>query len=501
MNKIFVSLFSAIMAVFLLAGCSRSVKDAGEEERLPVIFPDYTAVTVPPNIAPLNFMIREEGSKYQVEIYSDNGKKISIRQTSPEIRIPAKTWRKILGGNKGKVLHIDIYAKQERWSRYESIVNTIAAEPVDDHLVYRTIGITHTYYNKLGIYQRNLGNFRVSPLFENTSVEHKTCMNCHSFCRNSPSKMSVHIRRFDGGTVIANEEELRKFDTKTKYALSPATYAAWHPGGELIAYSVNRIMVNHTSYISKFVEVWDKASDLMVFNVNDGTVTTSPKVATAARENLPCWSPDGKWLYYISAPESKDDSIDFFYERYSLVRIAFDARNMEWGDVDTLLSARETGMSITHPAVSPDGRYILFCMIDHGYFSIFDRNSDLYLLDLQTSQYKRADIINSAASDSWHAWSKNGRWVVFSSKRMDELCSRPHFAYFDEKGNFHKPFVLPQKDPEFYQADNWNFNLPVLVDGKVEIDRNRFRDFLSTSPEQAEFKGPPDGWTGATVGQ
>jgi hypothetical protein len=498
MDRIFVSILSGIFAVSIFTGCDSPVKDYTKAERLPVIFPDYTSVTIPPNIAPLNFIIREEGRKYQVEIYSDKGKKISIRQTSPEIRIPVKAWHKLLENNKGKALQIDIYTRKDQWNRYDGIINTIAPELVDNHLVYRTIGITQTYYNKLGIYQRNLQNFKVSPLFENTSVEHKTCMNCHSFCNNDPSKMSMHIRRFDGGTVIYNEGELRKFDTKTKYALSPATYTAWHPDGRLIAYSVNHIMVNHTSYVSKFVEVWDNASDLMLFDVNAGTVTTSPKIATAARENLPCWSPDGKWLYYISAPKSKDDTADFYFDKYSLVRIAFDDKSMAWGEADTVLPARETGLSITHPVVSPDGRYVLFCMIDHGYFSIFDRNSDLYLLDLQTGKYRRADTLNSPSADSWHAWSKNGRWVVFSSKRMDDVCSRPYFAYFDDRGNFHKPFVLPQEDPDFYRTDIWNFNLPVLVDGKVEIDRNRFRDFLAVSPEKVEFKGPPDALSGAT---
>jgi len=301
--------------------------------------------------------------------------------------------------------------------------------------------------------------------------------------------------------VIYSDGELRKYDTKTKHALSPATYTAWHPGGELVAYTVNRIMVNHTSYASKFVEVWDNASDLMIFNINSNTITTSPDIASTGRENLPCWSPDGKWLYFISAPKSKDDTTDFYNDKYSLVRIPFEAQTMTWGEVDTVLSANIAGKSITHPVVSPDGRYVLFCMIDHGYFSIFDKNSNLWLLDLSTKNFREIDIINSPSADSWHAWSKNGRWVVFSSKRMDDVCSRPYFAWFDDQGNFHKPFVLPQKDPGFYQADAWNFNLPVLVEGKVAISPNRFRDFLSADAEKSAFKASPDALSGATLKQ
>jgi tricorn protease-like protein len=299
--------------------------------------------------------------------------------------------------------------------------------------------------------------------------------------------------------VIYNKGELKKYDTKTKYALSAATYTAWHPNGELIAFSVNKILVNFTSNASKMVEVWDNASDLMIFNTNTNTITTSPKVSSGSRENLPCWSPDGKWLYFISAPKINKDTTNLFFDKYSLLRIPFDSQTMTWGDVDTVLSSKTTGKSITFPVVSPDGRYVLFCMINHGYFSIFDKNSDLYLLDLSTRDYKRLDIINSPSTDSYHAWSKNSRWLVFSSKRMDDLCSRPYFTYFDNKGNFHKPFVLPQKDLDFYQEDTWNYNLPVLVDGKVAINPNKFRDFISVSPEKSVFAGEPDALTGATI--
>jgi hypothetical protein len=499
MNKSFVFILSGITALFLFIGCNNPVKQFVKVEELPRIFPDYISVVIPPNIAPLNFKIQEKGSRFLVEIYAKNGKKISIKQSSPEIKIPVKSWHKLILDNQGNCINVDIYAKQDKWYKYAGITNTIAPDSIDDHLVYRIIGITQTYYNKLGLYQRNLENFNVSTLFENTSVEKKTCMNCHTFCNNSPDKMSMHVRRFDGGTVIYNQGELRKYDTKTKYALSPATYPAWHPNGELIAYSVNRILVNHTSYASKMVEVWDNASDLMIFNINTNTVTTSPKISSASRENLPCWSPDGKWLYFISAPKSKDDTTDFYNDKYSLMRIPFDAQTMTWGKVDTVLSSKTTGKSITHPVVSPDGRYILFCMIDHGYFSIFDKNSDLYLLDLSTEDYRKLDIINSLSTDSYHTWSKNGRWVVFSSKRMDDVCSRPYFAYFDDKGNFYKPFVLPQENPGFYKADAWNFNLPVFVTGKVAINPNRLRDFISISPEKSDFKGEPDALSGATV--
>jgi Tol biopolymer transport system component len=235
------------------------------------------------------------------------------------------------------------------------------------------------------------------------------------------------------------------------------------------------------------VEVWDAFSDILLYDLRTNTLSTCPGISTKSRENLPNWSPDGRFLYYINAPEILPDESNLIHARYDLMRIGYNAETGAWGDVDTVLSSELTEKSITFPNISPDGRYILFCMIDHSYFSIFDKNSDLYLLDLETGAYREASALNSSVTDSYHAWSKNGRWVVFSSKRLDEVCTHPYFAYFDKEGRFHKPFILPQEDPRYYLSNMLNYNLPVLVDGKVEISARELRDFITQDAEEVGF--------------
>jgi len=85
-------------------------------------------------------------------------------------------------------------------------------------------------------------------------------------------------------------------------------------------------------------------------------------------------------------------------------------------------------------------------------------------MDLKSRKYRRLTC-NSAQSDSWHCWSSNSRWIVFSSKRDNGWLARPYFSYIDANGREHKPFVLPQKDPAFY--DTWlkTYNVPELVSG------------------------------------
>jgi len=195
-------------------------------------------------------------------------------------------------------------------------------------------------------------------------------------------------------------------------------------------------------------------------------VTPSAIAQLNWNETWPSWAPDGRYLYYCRAPKTP---IEKHREvRYDLVRASFDLASLKWGEPETLASAKETSRSAGLPRISPDGRWLLFCMSKYGNFPVWQPSSDLCVMDLQTRKIRRLDI-NSDQSESWHSWSSNGRWIVFSSKRLDGLFARPHFSYVDEQGTFHKPFVLPQKDPAFYNSYLYTFNLPELIREPVSV--------------------------------
>jgi hypothetical protein len=83
-------------------------------------------------------------------------------------------------------------------------------------------------------------------------------------------------------------------------------------------------------------------------------------------------------------------------------------------------------------------------------------------------EYRRLSI-NSDASESWHSWSSNGRWIAFSSKRLSHILTRTYLAYVDGDGNVHKPLLLPQEDPHFYDSCLWTFSVPELVTERVTV--------------------------------
>jgi hypothetical protein len=367
-----------------------------------------------------------------------------------------------------------VYVKKKDgiWQKFQTITNEIATEEIDNHLAYRLINTGYVFWSNLGIYQRNLENFDETPILENKSFEYG-CLNCHSFCKNDPNKMMIHIRAIHGGTVINQNGKLTKINTKTNYTLNAGVYPSWHPDGNHIAFSVNNIN-QHFCNGEVRIEVSDEASDLVVYDIENNTITTSPKVSTSSRENLPTWSPDGKYLYFISAPivSNLEDRI---YPKYDLLRIAFDVKTNLFGEVDTILSSSTTGKSISFPKISPNGRFLMFTMSDYGYFTIHHPMADLYLLNLDTRVYNKMEV-NSPQTDSYHCFSSTGSWFVFSSKRMDGLFTRPFFSHLDENGKASKPFVLPQKDPEFYSTFIKNYNVPELITGEVKVSSLAIRD-------------------------
>lgn len=467
-----------LILIFAVANsCTTDLSHSDQVDRLPVIFPDYTGIVIPPNMAPLNFVVKEKGDLFVARISVKDDLQLTVESTDGIIDIDIDKWHGLLHKAKGGEIHVAVFVRGEngRFQQFKTIINRVANEEIDNHLVYRLINTGYVMWSKMGIYQRNLENFDESAVIDNQTIGN-TCVNCHSFSRNNPKSMMVHVRATNAGTVIYDDGKLKKINSKTKYTLSPGAYPNWHPDGKHIAYSVNNISQRFFSKDIR-IEVTDAASDIIVYDTRNDKISTSPQVSTGSRENLPNWSPDGKYLYYISAPGITDYESEV-NTRYSLMRIPYDAEKNSWGKADTVISASELGKSITFPKLSPDGKYLMFTAAEHGYFTIHYPDADLYLLNLETGEYKKMDINSPKTTDSYHCWSSSGRWFVFSSKRLDELFTRPFFCYFDADGNPSKPFVLPQKNPEFYDSFLINYNIPELITGAVEPSPFDLRELI-----------------------
>ena len=388
-----------------------------------------------------------------------------------QVDIPAKKWKKLLNENPGKKLTLRLFADKETgWIKYRDISMEIANETIDPYIAYRLIEPGYEYWDKMGIYQRHLETFDETPILLNTLTD-GGCMNCHSFCKNDPQTMLLHIRSVHAGTILINNNRIVKLETKTPDNISAAVYPRRHPDGRYIAFSTNKTSQAFHSIHDNLVEVYDNASDIIVYDTESQTVFSNPLIRSSERfETFPEWSPDGKYLYFCSAPAVKmPESYDSL--RYDLFRIGFDPKTGEFGNkIDTILQPSKTGKSVAFPRISPDGNYMVVCLSDYGTFPIWHKENDLYLLDMKKNELTAIKEVNSSESDSYHSWSSNGRWLVFGSRRLDGRHTRLFITYFDAEGKFHKPFLLPQKNPELYEKSMKSYNVPEFVAGKINTD-------------------------------
>jgi Tol biopolymer transport system component len=274
------------------------------------------------------------------------------------------------------------------------------------------------------------------------------------------------------GMITARAGETGKVDTKTSRSIGPAAYTSWHPSGKAVAYSMNKVMQFFHTARREVRDVADRASDIALYLPDSGKVVSTAAVTDPEYlETYPAWSADGRFLYFSRGlmpwPEGRQIPPPGFEGlQYDLARIAYDIDTGEWGEVETLLSATDTGLSMTQPRPSPDGRYLLFCGTSYGCFPIYHEDADICLLDLETREWRRL-AMNSDRQDTWRSWSSNGRWFVFSSKRGNGVVARPHIVHFDSEGRVSKPFVLPQSDPAAYEGYLQTYNVPELSPNPV----------------------------------
>lgn len=130
------------------------------------------------------------------------------------------------------------------------------------------------------------------------------------------------------------------------------------------------------------------------------------------------------------------------------------------------------GKSVSFPRPSYDGRWLMFTVSDFGNFSIWHPEADLYQMDLASGRARPLEELNSPDTESYHSWSSNSKWVVFSSRRIDGRFTRPYIAHIGEDGRFDKPFLLPFSSPEYETLMLQSYNIPEFCSGPVSIDKD-----------------------------
>ena len=469
-----------ILAALMLAACAPKERDAVPAGEVPGIYPDYVGVTIPTTIAPLDFTL-PGADALDVRVAAPDGTTLRSSGKS-STQFSEKRWKALLQGSAGDSLTVTVNGLfGGTWRRYDPFRIGVSADAIDYGLTYRLIEPGYQIYSHMGIYERELSSFRQRALLENTRFA--GCVNCHASFRGDPSAFTVHIRGDHGATLLNTGGEIKAYNTKTDNTLGFCVYPYWHPSGRYIAYSSNNTRQGFHAQPDKLIEVFDLDSDVQVYDVEKNEVITAPQIKQAAVwETFPVFSADGKTLYYTAAAPVEIPG-ELAQSRYSLMKVSFDPETGTIGqDVELVLDAADFNGSICFPRPSYDGRYRMFTLCDYGTFPIWHHEADLWLLDLASGESRPLDEVNSPDTESYHNWSSNNRWIVFSSRRDDGLFTRLYIAHFDENGHAAKPFLLPQRDPKNFTEDLFrSYNVPEFTTGPVPFDALQAQQAINAS--------------------
>lgn len=550
--------FHALRAVFLVAmlsqllfsSCTTDVPSTYVEVKdLPSVYPDYIGVTVPVNIAPLHFHIDHDSTATDFVTRLSAGNE-AYAIAGDNVRPGLKKWRKLLTAAlaaEGKISAEVFIKKNNKWQRHQPFTITVSKDSIDPYISYRLISPSYVTYEDLTLNQRCLENFDESLIYGNminSDEANGQCINCHHAQWYNPNRIQFHVRQYLGGTVIAYDGKVQKVDLKTDSTISAGVYPTWHPRKPWIVYSTNNTGQSfHTRDVQK-IEVQDTKSNLIFYDLEHNTVTPITRDTTDF-DCFPFWSPDGKYVYYVSAHWERRDSVQMDFEliknykqvQYNLYRIPFNEQTLSFGPRELIYDAVARNRSVTLPRVSPDGRWLMFTEGKFGVFHIWHNDADLFLLDLAQAEpveptpvvfysshnlpasvhpenannVRREELadslleaqglrtplpahirniteLNSHDVESYHSWSSNGCWVIFSSRRDDGNFTRPFIAHHDGNGHFSRPFELPQDNPLYHRQFMRSYNIPEFLSGPVTIRPQEFAAVIKKNANKAQLK-------------
>jgi len=199
----------------------------------------------------------------------------------------------------------------------------------------------------------------------------------------------------------------------------------------------------------------------------------------------PTWSPDGKEIVFAKAKAYKVSSIvnqgsvlvderdvpEFVTERkpfrYDLYRVPFN--DGKGGVAQPLAGASGNGMSNYFAKYSPDGKWIIFCKARS--YMLLQPDSELYILPAAGGVARRLRY-NTSLMNSWHSWSSNSRWLVFSSK-VNTPYTQLFLTHIDENGEDTPPVLL-----ERFTASDRAANIPEFVNLRPDAMAQIREEFL-----------------------
>jgi len=307
-----------------------------------------------------------------------------------------------------------------------------------------------------------------------------TCANCHSFSADGKRVgMDMDGPQGDKGAyallnikknIVVERNDIFSWNDYNEKQVAFGLFSKVSPNGKYVISAVDEAVhvQNYMDY--KFLQTFYPTRSIIAWYSKD-TQKITPLPGADDRRYVQCnpeWSHDGKYIVFLRAnatdPYKKDTARATYaldpHEtqiKYSLYRIPFN--NGLGGTAQPVPGGSDPDMSISFPRLSPDGRWLVFVKSRNGL--LMRPDSKLYIMPAQGGTPRLMNC-NTPLMNSWHSFSPNSKWLVFSSKYQTPF-TRMFLTHIDKNGNDSPAILIPDST-----LANRAVNLPEFANIKYE---------------------------------
>ncbi|MFH1156604.1 MAG: hypothetical protein V1793_22600 [Pseudomonadota bacterium] len=452
------------------------------ESTLKLVYPLDNTVFPPDSASPcFSWTDSGEASAWVVSITEDSGDTfLTVHCSRPVWNPQEKQWEEIKQRSLGRpaVLTLTSRGHGEKDSIHDriSVRFTTSVDPVDAPIFYRDVPLPfRTALMAVSTIEWRLGyvSSLSSPSLVLTGLP--SCANCHSFPSDGSllamdldygsDKGSYIISRIGTDVDLTGEDliswsDYRAEDKEATFGL----LSQISPDGRYVISTVKDQAVQLPARGIAYSQLFFPIKGILVVYDRQTRRFFPLKGADDPDfvQSNPVWSPDGGWIVFTRAPADKDPMNKKKYLepglpfRYDLYRIPFN--NGNGGIPAPLEGASRNGKSNFFPRYSPDGKWIVFCQAEN--YMLLQEDSLLYMLPALGGKAVRMQCNHEGNMNSWHSFSPNSRWLVFSSK-INGPYTQLWLTHIDPDGT-DSPAILLEK----FISGNRAANIPEFVNLK-----------------------------------
>jgi hypothetical protein len=308
-----------------------------------------------------------------------------------------------------------------------------------------------------------------------------TCVGCHSY---SPNSAYFNIKRGTERKLVMARHSNQKFEFNPLKQLEKREFSffAITRTGRYAVFVVNAF--GGLTVKKTLVEPFDFpyfSADIFCYDVEKDTFT-SLKGASDPKfiEDMPFFSPDGKYLLFTRYGYVMKDQI-MSIPSMDLYKVPFN--DGKGGDPIPIKNASFNNKHQYFPRYAPNGKWISFCRGDAQKGVYARKSSDIYLLSADENTVTRLNLNMDNTMDSWHDWSSDSHWLLFSSNREKSSLTALYLVYIDDNGKDYPPAKLvgyknmKVNTPQFVPKD-------LSIESVKNLNLRNYIDSIFTTPKK-----------------